>query len=224
MSLFFSSSVTTWTVGYVIPYHANFLFTRNRLSYGIVSLQAKEAKHSRVKEDLTLTNWSNVSTATGKWWLVMQSNYVHSFYLPKHQPMPSSYTSHYQSCSPPHGYQSNVCNRDRNKENDLLSCQVCLSSIDLVTCASSRGLTESVLCALKPVVCKQCNTRFADNLSLSSHLKFCNATEVRSVAINPTFITAPGLKEALCSRGLLSTAGNKEILVKRLEDALAGEG
>ena len=131
----------------------------------------------------------------------MRSNYVRSFYLPEHQPMPSSYTSHYQSCSPPHGYQSNVCNRDRNKENDLLSCQVCLSSIDLVTCASSRGLTESVLCALKPVVCKQCNTRFADNLSLSSHLKFCNATEVRSVAINPTFMTAPGLKEALCSRG-----------------------
>ena len=92
-----------------------------------------------------------------------------------------------------------------------------------MTCASSRGLTESVLCALKPVVCKQCNTRFADNLSLSSHLKFCNATEVRSVAINPTFMTAPGLKEALCSRGL-STAGNKEILIKRLEDALAGEG
>ena len=59
----------------------------------------------------------------------MRSNYVHSFYLPEHQPMPSSYTSHYQSCSPPHGYQSNVCNRGRNKENDLLSCQVCLSSI-----------------------------------------------------------------------------------------------
>ncbi|PFX12507.1 hypothetical protein AWC38_SpisGene23524 [Stylophora pistillata] len=85
------------------------------------------------------------------------------------------------------------------------------------------GATESVLCALKPIVCKQCNTRFADNLSLWSHLKFCNATELRSVAINPTLMTVPGLKEALHSRGL-STAGNKEILVKRLEGALAGEG
>ena len=109
------------------------------------------------------------------------------------------------------------------KENDLLSCRVCLSNIDLVTCASSRGLTESVLCALKPVVCKQCNTRFANNLSLSSRLKFCNATEVRSVAIKPTLMTVPSLKEALRSRGL-STAGTKEILVKRLEGALAGEG
>ena len=137
--------------------------------------------------------------------------------------MPSSYTSHYQSRSPPHCYQSNVCNCGRNKENDLLSCQVCLSGIDLVTCASSRSLTESVLCALKPVVCKQCNTCFVDNLSLSSHLKFCNATEVRSVAIKPTLMTVPSLKEALRSRGL-STAGTKEILVKRLEGASAGEG
>lgn len=141
--------------------------------------------------------------------------------------MPSSYTSHYQSRSPPHCYQSNVCNCGRKKENDLLSCQVCLSNIDLVTCASSRGLTESVLCALKPVFCKQCNTRFANNLSLSSHLKFMrlhlNATEVRSVAIKPTLMTVPSLKEALRSRGL-STAGTKEILVKRLEGALAGEG
>ena len=49
------------------------------MSLGIVSLQAKEAKHSRVKEDFTLTNRSNVSTATGKWWQVMRSNYVRSF-------------------------------------------------------------------------------------------------------------------------------------------------
>ena len=91
-----------------------------------------------------------------------------------------------------------------------------------MTCASSRGLTESVLCALKPVVCKQCNTRFADNLSLLSHLKFCNATEVRKVAIKPTLMTVPSLKEALRSR--LSTAGTKEILIKHLEGALAGEG
>ena len=86
------------------------------------------------------------------------------------------------------------------KKTICLVVKFCLSSIDLVTCASSRGLTESVLCALKPVVCKQFNTRFANNLSLPSHLKFCNATEVRSVAIKPTLMTVPSLKEALRSR------------------------
>ncbi|PFX27363.1 hypothetical protein AWC38_SpisGene7938 [Stylophora pistillata] len=54
-----SVNFTTWTVGYAIPYHANLLFTRYRVGHGIVSLQAKEAKHSRLKEDLTLTNRSN---------------------------------------------------------------------------------------------------------------------------------------------------------------------
>lgn len=36
-------------------------------------------------------------------------------------------------------------------------------------------------------------------------------------------MTVPALKEALRLRGL-SVAGNKEVLVKRLEGALAGEG
>lgn len=68
MSLFFSSSVnvTTWTVGYAIPYHANLLFKNYKVGYGIVSLQAKVAKHSGVKEDLTLTNRSNVNNIIGK--------------------------------------------------------------------------------------------------------------------------------------------------------------
>ena len=72
-SLFFfffpsSVNVTTWTVGYAIPYYANLLFTRYRVAYGIVSLQAKEVLHSGVKGDLTLTNQSKISPTTGKWW------------------------------------------------------------------------------------------------------------------------------------------------------------
>ena len=71
-----SINVTTWTVGYAIPYHADLLFKQYKVGYGIVSLQAKEAKHSGVKDDLTLTNRSTVSTPIGKWWQVMRSNYV----------------------------------------------------------------------------------------------------------------------------------------------------
>lgn len=68
IALFFPTSinVTTWTVGYAIPYHANLLFNQYKVGYGIVFLQAKEAKHSGVKEDLTLTNRSNVSSGVGK--------------------------------------------------------------------------------------------------------------------------------------------------------------
>ena len=225
ISLFFPSSVnvTTWTVGYAIAYHADLLFKQYKVGYGIVSLQAKEAKHSGVKDDLTLTNRSTLCTPVGKWWQVMRSNYVRSFYLPEHQPMPSSYTSHYQSRSPAHCNQSNFCKCGREKDRDELSCEVCFSSIEVMTCAKQRGLTDSVLFALKPAVCKECNGRFADNLLLSSHSKFCKVSVVRSSIIHPHAMTVPALKEALRSRGL-SCAGNKEILVKRLEGSLAGEG
>ena len=85
--------------------------------------------------------------------------------------MPSFYTSHYQSHSPPHWDQSNVRKCGRDKDEDEFTCEICLFSIEVVTCASNRGLTDSILLALKPVVCKNCYARFADNLLLSSHLK-----------------------------------------------------
>ena len=110
------------------------------MGYGIVSLQAKEAKHSGVKEDLTLTNRSNVSTATGKWWQVMRNNYVHSFYLPEHQPIPSSYTSHYQSRCPPHCYQSNICNCGRNKKLICLVVKVAWLWLTLVRQPGTESL------------------------------------------------------------------------------------
>lgn len=224
ISLFFPSSinVTTWTVGYAIPYHAELLFKQYKVGYGIVSLQAKEAKHSGVKGDLTLTNRSNVSDGTGKWWQVMRSNYVRSFYLPEHQPMPSSYTSHYQSRSPPHCNQSNVCKCGRDKDKDELTCDVCFCSIEVVTCAGNKKLTDSILVALKPVICKKCNVRFADNLLLSSHSNACHNTEIRGSSLSPTTMSVAQLKEALRIRGL-STQGNKDVLVRRLEGALAGE-
>ena len=55
--MFFEQSVnmTVWTVVYAIPYHASLLFTQYKVGYGIISLQAKESKHSGIKSDLVLT-------------------------------------------------------------------------------------------------------------------------------------------------------------------------
>ena len=68
ISVFLLSCVnaTTWTVGYATNYHAN-LFNLYKVGYCIASLQAKEAKHSGVKGDLTLTNRSTVITLIGRW-------------------------------------------------------------------------------------------------------------------------------------------------------------
>ena len=88
-------NVTVWSVGYAIPYHAANLYENYKVhvGYGIISLQAKEAKHSGIKNDLDLTNRCNAASDKGKWWQVMRANYVRAFYLPEHQPMPNSYRS-----------------------------------------------------------------------------------------------------------------------------------
>ena len=96
LSLFFPSSVnvTVWTVAYAIPYHAQLLYDEYKVGFGILSLQAKESKHSGVKNDLALTNRSRSTGSVGKWAQVMRANYVQAFYLPEHQPTPSMYVLH----------------------------------------------------------------------------------------------------------------------------------
>jgi hypothetical protein len=102
--LFFPESinVTVWTVAYAIPYHARKLYDKYGIGFGILSLQAKESKHAGLKAELSLTNRSRKCDNNGKWWQIMRANYVRSFYLPEHQPSPSSYTSHFQSRKSPH--------------------------------------------------------------------------------------------------------------------------
>lgn len=60
LCLFFPThvNVTSWTIGYALPYHALQLFNTYEVGYGIISLQGKEAKHSAVKNDLELSNRS----------------------------------------------------------------------------------------------------------------------------------------------------------------------
>ena len=204
LSLFFPDSVnvTVWTIGYAIPYHAKLLFEKYGIGYGIVSLQAKEAKHAGIKQDLAHTNRSNATNACGKWWQVMRQNYVQSFYLPEHHPMPSLYSSHFQSRSPPHTKLSDMCKCGRQKVNDEIYCDNCLLSNDVVTCAKEKKLTDTVLCALKPVVCNICDSRFADSKTLLSHQKCHHVNGVNSVHINPRDMTVHSLKEALKIRGL----------------------
>ena len=78
LALFFPDNVnlTVWTVGYTIPYHAKLLYKQYKIGCGIISLQAKESKHSGVKQDLSLINRSRSTTTVGKWWQLMRTNYV----------------------------------------------------------------------------------------------------------------------------------------------------
>ncbi|CAH3162294.1 unnamed protein product, partial [Pocillopora meandrina] len=229
-ALFFSLdvNVTVWTVGYAIPYHATKLYESYKVGYGIISLQAKEAKHSGVKNDLDLTNRSNKTTEKGKWWQVMRANYVRAFYLPEHQPMPSSYTSRFKFRLPSQLNSSNFCNCGREKEINDYICEVCVDARVTVQCAEGQQLIPEVLSPLKPVLCSVCNERFPDTVTYEAHksVHLCSKQPVgpatNSRNLNPRNMKVSDLKMELQSRQL-STSGNKDVLIRRLEGTLASE-
>ena len=134
-----------------------------------MSLQAKEAKHSGVKNDLDLTNRSNAASDKGKWWQVMRANYVRAFYLPEHQPMPSTYTSHYKSRFPSHINSETFCNCGRAKEMSDNICMVCVDARVIVQCAEKENLLPEVVEIMKPVLCSECNERFPDKVTCDVH-------------------------------------------------------
>ena len=226
--LFFEPNinVTVWTVGYAIPYHASLLYSKYKVGYGIISLQAKESKHSGIKYDLQLTNRSRSTSELGKWWQIMRANYVRAFYLTEHQPMPSSYTSHYQSRLPPCLNKPGYCECGR-EQSDEGECQVCVDSLDILLSATNMKLTDDVLKVLKPNMCDICKKRFPDEFTLKSHHTFSHLENISTSpeqqapiqVINPRDLNVKQLKEQLGLKGLNKT-GNKDVLLKRLETAL----
>ncbi|XP_068690926.1 uncharacterized protein [Montipora foliosa] len=172
MCLFFPThvNITSWTVAYAIPYHAFKLYEKYKVGYGIISQQGKEAKHCGVKNDLALSNRSMSQDTSGKWWQVTRANYVRSFYLPEHQPMPNTYKSHFQSRVPPHCQSTQVCNCGRAKAEESEYCETCLECDEIVKSAESEKLSEGLTKLLKPLLCTYCGERFADESILETHV------------------------------------------------------
>ena len=222
LCLFFPShvNVTTWTVAYAIPYHALKLYNTYKVGYGIISQQAKEAKHSCVKNDLALSNRSMSQDTSGKWWQVMRANYVRSFYLPEHQPMPNMYKSHFQSRVPPHCQSAKICHCGRSKFEESDCCDTCLACSDIVESAQNQKLSENLISLLKPLLCTFCGERFADESILDAHVSSHRQAPVCSNK-NPRDMTVAELKTEL-RKLKVSTNGTKDILIKRLEMKIAG--
>ena len=157
-------------MGSAIPYHAQKLYQTSKIGYGIISLQAKESKHTGLKEGLGVTNGSKECSKIGKWWQVMRFNYIKTFYLLEHQPMLPSYTSHFKTRTPPHCENDNICDFGREKETeDDLFCSLCSDSTIVVSCAQDKSLSSEATEILKPVLCDVCKARFADNYRLDQH-------------------------------------------------------
>ena len=69
---------------------------------------------------------------------------------------------------------------------------------------------------LKPVLCGKCNSRFPDVIQLKEHCCDSTTTKAYTLAKAPNQMSVSELKRVLREKNL-STTGNKDVLVQRLE-------
>lgn len=104
----------------------------------------------------------------------MRANYVRSFYLPEHQPMPSSYISYFQSRLQPFFNKPNYCEcgRERKEGGTRTFCDDC---VEILVYIKDQKLNDSLLVILKRFLCNVCQKRFPDEQTLKSHCQFSHA-------------------------------------------------
>ncbi len=98
----------------------------------------------------------------------MRANYVRAFYLPKHNPPPSVYVSHYEARHPSHLKRSTSCACGRDKDINQMECLFCQGCDNIIESARNCELNEAVLNILKPLSCFLCENRFD---SYDAHVK-----------------------------------------------------
>ncbi|XP_078680446.1 uncharacterized protein LOC144915706 [Branchiostoma floridae x Branchiostoma belcheri] len=210
-----SVSLSVWTLAKAIPYHARILWNNYRVGYGILSLQAKESKHSALKADLSLTNRSKSRGQLNKWVQVFRSNFIRSFYLEEYCPSPPAYNPHFHCRVPKHAGQAGhcLCGREMCNEDDE-SCSTCEKACAVVECADDGNLSPTVTMLLKPHECSVCRERFADGCALTAH----SATHRSSsgTRIDPRSLTVAQMRKE-CKRHRLAVGGNRAELLRRLE-------
>lgn len=149
---------------------------------------------------------------------------MRAFYLPEHNPMPSTYMSHYDSRMPSQVKCVECCDCGRMKSDPHEElCNFCMQCTDVLRCASEQKLIHEVESVLVPVVCSTCGNRFPDKLYHINHVKSVHSTSDKLLSgVNVKSLTLPQLREELKKRGL-STTGTKQILARRLEGRMASE-
>jgi hypothetical protein len=210
-------------MGYVIPYHVNKLYTEYKIGYGILTMQGKESKHSQLKQELRgCTNRSKSDDDKGKWYQIMRSSYVRTFYLPYHFPATSTYYSHY-TCRVPKDdaddFEICSCSRKLNLGENV--CYIC-ANVEILEAVENRKISENMLQILKPIQCHKCQMRFSDKSNCDSHIKSVHQRNITPCHLDIRTLTLNEVKLLLQERGL-ATEGKKKDLCNILEDALAME-
>ncbi len=147
-------SVSDWTIGLVVPVHGKDIYNKYGLGYGLVSMQGREAKNTRLKGYIHNTN--NDST---KWEQVLKHEFIHTVFLPQEKFMMSGDNSHFARSVPkyskfiPENTDPEKCYCGNVKNPAAKKCQFCQSKFMLEAIRSCEKLR------LTPTATRLLNTK-----------------------------------------------------------------
>ena len=186
-------------------------------------MQGKESKHSQIKNDLKFgTNRSCAEGKNNKWFQVMKNHYIRAFYLPYLFEIPPVYHSHYTTRILP--VTESQCNCSWQLNGNDLACEVCNESEEILKCAADGFLTNQIEIIMKPVTCDSCREHFSDIEALRIHNRTAHTSTAHAdMSLQNLHVRSMKVVDikAVLSKNGLSTAGSKDILMRRLESFLS---
>ena len=134
-------TLTIWTIGYVVPKHAEVTVRKFSLGLGINSMQGKEAKHTRSAA------YAEHALTTNRWSLVVRHEYLITFYRRERNPFSSLFKHDNVSYVPNVVNTDNYCYCGMQKNSNEADCRFCRDPLRLsITKSCQNGKIDNTIC------------------------------------------------------------------------------
>ena len=143
-SMFLNSvTPTVWTIGYVIPFHAQITMDKFNCGLGINTMQGREAKHVKIKQ------YAEHSLPANRWDLVFRHEFVTTLYLRQQDPHAAMYKSNKVSYIPKRVECDDFCYCGLPKHAEQVQCNFCCDPLRLAIHKSCEsGKLDILICQL----------------------------------------------------------------------------
>jgi len=130
-SLFLSNlTLSMWTVGFCVPYHARQLFESLGVGLGINTMQGREAKHQKLK------HYADFSLPNDRWAKVFLHEHMSLIWLRQQNPHLVKYSKSKLQYILDKCYQDSFCFCGLPKAEHEAGCQYCQSTLMTAIAAS----------------------------------------------------------------------------------------
>ena len=143
-ALFLSSTPTSWTIGHVVPLHAQPLCDSIGTGLGVNTMEGREAKH------IALANFTHNTQYSNRWAQVFRHEYISLFWLRENgcdDILPKKTSTVYipKRC---HTNQFCHCGQPKNVEDE--NCSFCLEHFRVIlsNCVAQRKVTNEAKSAI----------------------------------------------------------------------------